>query len=78
MNDESFILLITEGEKLDVKILNQVKNLFLPEREIKIRTNLMGWSPTSKTAETYNQRHIKEAAGVAMTAIQTRILERVK
>ena len=25
MNDESFILLITEGEKLDVKILNQVK-----------------------------------------------------
>ena len=36
MNDESFILLITEGEKLDVKILNQVKNLFLPEREIKI------------------------------------------
>lgn len=49
-----------------------------PEREIKIRTNLMGWSPTSKTAATYNQRHIKEAAGVAMTAIQTRILERVK
>lgn len=49
-----------------------------PEREAKIRSQLMGWKPTSQTAATYNRRHIKEAAGVAMVDMQQRILERAK
>lgn len=30
------VLMITEGEKLDIRILNQVKSLFLPKQNIKI------------------------------------------
>lgn len=36
MNDIEIILLITEGEKLDVRLLNQVRKLFLPKQNIKI------------------------------------------
>lgn len=37
MNDtEEVVLFITEGEKLDIRILKQVKTLFLPEQNIKI------------------------------------------
>ncbi|MGY4678789.1 hypothetical protein ACWIVU_04295 [Ursidibacter arcticus] len=36
MNDTEVILLITEGERLDIRILNQVKKSFLPEKSVKI------------------------------------------
>lgn len=36
MSNVEVILLITEGEKLDIRILNQVKRLFFDERHIKI------------------------------------------
>lgn len=36
MDNEDVVLLITEGEKLDKRILNQVQSLFLPNQKVKI------------------------------------------
>ena len=36
MVNQDIVLLITEGEKLDIRILNQVKKSFLPNQNIKI------------------------------------------
>lgn len=44
------------------------------ERENKLRSYLMGWSETSGTAQTYNKRHIKEAAGEATMSLQKKHL----
>lgn len=46
------------------------------EREEQVRSYLMGWSPTSGTAATYNKRHIKEAAGKAVLGLQNRYLNK--
>ena len=45
-----------------------------PEREQQVRSYLMGWSPTSGTAATYNKRHIKEEAAKAVLGLQHRYL----
>lgn len=45
------------------------------EREQQVRSYLMGWSPTSGTAATYNKRHIKEEAAKAVLGLQDRYLK---
>ncbi len=50
------------------------ENALAPERENKVRSYLMGWSETSGTAQTYNKRHTKEAAGKAVMKLQKRYL----
>lgn len=45
-----------------------------PEREEKLRSYLMGWGETSKTASIYNKRHIKEEAGKAVVGLQNKHL----
>ncbi len=47
-----------------------------PEREQQLRAYLMGWSPTSDTAATYNKRHIKEESGKAVLGLQDRYLNK--
>ncbi len=47
-----------------------------PEREQQVRSYLMGWSPTSGTASTYNKRHIKEEAAKAVLGLQDRYLKK--
>lgn len=47
-----------------------------PEREQQVRSYLMGWSPTSGTAATYNKQHIKEEAAKAVLGLQDRYLSR--
>lgn len=42
-----------------------------PEKEEQMRSYLMGWSPTSGTASTYNKRHIKEKAKEAILEFQS-------
>ncbi|EPA94412.1 site-specific integrase [Pseudomonas sp. G5(2012)] len=56
---------------------NSEGNDLTQERESKLRSYLMGWSETSGTAQTYNKRHIKEAAGKATMSLQKKHL-RVK
>ncbi|NWB16236.1 site-specific integrase [Pseudomonas sp. D6002] len=47
-----------------------------PEKEQKLRSYLMGWSETSGTANTYNKRHIKEAASKAAMVLQEKHLRK--
>lgn len=47
-----------------------------PEREQQVRSYLMGWSPTSGTAATYNKRHIKEESAKAVLGLQDRYLNK--
>jgi integrase len=53
---------------------NSEENGLNQERENKLRSYLMGWSETSGTAQTYNKRHIKEAAGKATMSLQKKHL----
>lgn len=53
---------------------NSDENGLSQERESKLRSYLMGWSETSGTAQTYNKRHIKEAAGKATISLQKKHL----
>ena len=53
---------------------NSDENGLSQERESKLRSYLMGWSETSGTAQTYNKRHIKEAAGEATMSLQKKHL----
>jgi integrase len=41
-----------------------------PEAEQKMRSVLMGWSPTSETAATYTRRYVRERASRAMKSMQ--------
>lgn len=41
-----------------------------PAEEKKMRSNLMGWSETSSTAETYTRRHVRRKARKASLAMQ--------
>jgi hypothetical protein len=48
----------------------------LSERnEIKIRTHLNGWSPTSSTGEIYTRRHVRRSAGRAGLDFQARMMK---
>lgn len=44
-----------------------------PEKEEQMRSYLMGWEETSGTAATYNKRHIKEKAKLAILEFQSSI-----
>lgn len=44
--------------------------------EKKTRSRLMGWSPTSSTAETYTRRHTRRKANEAMVSVQKKSLPR--
>lgn len=44
-----------------------------PEHEQKMRSVLMGWSPTSETAATYTRRYVRERASGAMKLMQGRL-----
>lgn len=44
-----------------------------PEAEQKMRSVLMGWSPTSETAATYTRRYVRERASRAMKGMQGRL-----
>lgn len=44
-----------------------------PEAEQKMRSVLMGWSPTSETAATYTRRYVRERASQAMKGMQGRL-----
>ncbi|MGE5546444.1 MAG: tyrosine-type recombinase/integrase [Solirubrobacterales bacterium] len=45
------------------------------DREAQLRSELMGWSPTSGTAATYNRRHAREAAKELSLRMQKAMLE---
>jgi integrase len=44
-----------------------------PELEQKIRSELMGWSPTSGSAATYTRRYVRQRAGETMKRMQGRL-----
>jgi integrase len=44
-----------------------------PELERKMRSELMGWSPTSESAATYTRRYVRQRAGEAMKRMQGRL-----
>lgn len=44
-----------------------------PEMEKKMRSMLMGWSPTSDTASTYTRRHVQKKAAQALKDMQERL-----
>jgi len=44
-----------------------------PDAEQKMRSVLMGWSPTSETAATYTRRYVRERASQAMKGMQGRL-----
>ena len=46
------------------------ENKISPEREHKLRAELMGWSPTSKMPSVYTRRHTKEQAKNILRARQ--------
>ena len=46
------------------------------ELEKKIRSNAMGWSPTSDTAATYTRRHTRQKANEAILEISNRLLDK--
>ncbi len=56
------------SEKMDSMDIPQTE-----EKQEQIRSYLMGWSPGSGTAATYNKRFIKEEAGKASLAMQSNI-----
>jgi integrase len=47
-----------------------------PAKEEKMRSEMMGWSPTSGTATTYNRRHIQSEAEKMSLALQKELLMR--
>lgn len=47
-----------------------------PEREQQIRSEMMGWSPTSGTAATYTRRHIRQAAEIISIKHQEQLIKR--
>lgn len=49
-----------------------------PENEQKMRSRLMGWKPTSKTAETYNRRATERRARKASLEMQEKMVKRTK
>lgn len=49
-----------------------------PENEQKMRSRLMGWKPTSKTAETYNRRATERRARKASLEIQEKMVRKTK
>lgn len=51
---------------------------FSPAEEEKMRSYIMGWSPTSGTAGIYNRRHVKEKAWAAGLALQDKYLKSLK
>lgn len=44
-----------------------------PDAEQKMRSVLMGWSPTSETSATYTRRYVRERASQAMKGMQGRL-----
>lgn len=51
----------------------------IPEHlEEKLRSQLMGWNPTSKTASTYTKRHVRERANEVSLSIQNDIGKGIK
>jgi integrase len=51
----------------------------IPEdRERKVRSVLMGWSPTSGTAATYTKRHVERKAREASLAMQRKYVKEKK
>lgn len=44
-----------------------------PELEQKMRSVLMGWSPTSESAATYTRRYVRQRASEAMKSMQGRL-----
>lgn len=49
-----------------------------PENEQKMRSRLMGWKPTSKTAETYNRRATERRARKASLELQEKMVKKTK
>ncbi|MCO8165836.1 site-specific integrase [Pseudomonas sp. 21LCFQ010] len=45
-----------------------------PEKEQQLRAKLLGWTQTSQMPARYNSRRIKEQAGIAVVAMQERVL----
>jgi integrase len=45
-----------------------------PELEQKMRSVLMGWSPTSESAATYTRRYVRQRASEAMKSMQERLI----
>jgi integrase len=51
----------------------------IPEHlEEKLRSQLMGWSPNSKTASTYTKRHVREQASEASLSMQNDVGKGIK
>lgn len=48
------------------------------EMENKMRSRLMGWSETSKTAATYTRRHVKRKADAGMLELQKKMMKKGK
>lgn len=48
------------------------------EMENKMRSRLMGWSETSKTAATYTRRHVKRKADAGMLELQKNMMKKAK
>jgi hypothetical protein len=46
--------------------------------ENKMRSRLMGWSETSKTAATYTRRHVKRKADAGMLELQKKMMKKGK
>ena len=62
-------------QKSEASLINNEKNI--PEElEKKIRSNAMGWSPTSDTAATYTRRHTRQKANEAILEISNRLLDK--
>lgn len=57
----------------------RMDELKIPEHEEqKLRSQLMGWAPTSRTASTYTKRHVREKANQVLLEIQNDIVNRGK
>jgi len=54
------------------------KERFEPVEEKKMRSNLMGWSETSSTAETYTRCHVRRKSRAASLAMQESAVGEVK
>lgn len=82
----SSIALIVEGSGIHAHALRHHWNYSFslamdaqgvsPEREAKARSYIMGWNETSDSAITYNKRHTKQQAAVAVLALQNKHLKK--